>query len=96
MPGTGESRTVRIRVAGLVQGVGFRFFVLREAGRIGVKGYVRNLPDGSVEAVASGGNVAVEEFISRLRIGPSSARVSGVAVEEIRGSRDYDGFEVVF
>lgn len=96
MPDAGETRAARIRVRGLVQGVGFRFFVLREAERIGVKGFVRNLPDGSVEAVAAGTGAAVEEFAARLGIGPPTSRVGEVCVEEIPGPPRFERFEVRF
>lgn len=96
MSGTGEIKTVRIRVEGLVQGVGFRFFVLREADRIGVRGYVRNMPDGSVEAVAAGAGPALDEFVRRLGTGPSASRVSGVRVEDAPGAGPFDRFDVRF
>lgn len=94
MAGQGEQRTVRIRVEGLVQGVGFRFFALREARRAGIRGYVRNLPDGSVEAVASGEAGAVDEFARRLGEGPPSSRVGGVDVEEAAGAGPFEEFEI--
>jgi acylphosphatase len=96
MTANDDVRTVRVRVEGLVQGVGYRYFVLREARTIGVSGYVRNMPDGTVEAVASGPAGAVDRFVGRLRIGPSSALVSRVGVEEIEGAGPFDGFDVRF
>lgn len=68
----------RYLVTGRVQGVGYRYFVLREAERLGVAGFTRNLPDGSVEVVAEGAEEVLGELESRLRQGPSFARVAGV------------------
>lgn len=72
----------RLRVTGSVQGVGFRFFAQRAALETGVRGWVRNLPDGTVESVAEGEDVAVHRFVERLRHGPRSGRVADVLVEE--------------
>ncbi len=68
-------------VTGRVQGVGFREFTRREARRLGVGGYVRNLPDGRVEVVADGGGRALESLVSVLRAGPPGAWVRDVHVE---------------
>ena len=66
----------RYLVRGRVQGVGYRYFVMREAGALGVSGFARNLPDGSVEVVAEGGDEVLVAFEGRLREGPSFARVT--------------------
>jgi acylphosphatase len=68
----------RYLVSGRVQGVGFRWFVWREAGRLGLEGYVRNLPDGTVEVVARGAKEAMDELEQMLTSGPATARVDGV------------------
>ncbi len=68
-------------VAGVVQGVGFRYFVAREARRLGLAGFVRNLPDGRVEVVAEGERAALERLVAALRSGPPSAEVQDVRVE---------------
>lgn len=73
----------RYRVRGRVQGVGFRWFVMVEAGRLGLEGYVRNLPDGAVEVVARGTREAVKELEEALSRGPSMARVDGVEKQEV-------------
>jgi acylphosphatase len=83
----------RAVVRGAVHGVGFRFFAERTARALGVKGWVRNLPDGSVETVAEGDEIAVTEYLARLQRGPASARVDGVVVEEAL-PRNYPDFEV--
>ncbi len=65
-------------VNGLVQGVGFRFFVQRAAARHQVLGYVKNLEDGRIEAFAEGGEEAVKAFHGELLAGPTYARVQEV------------------
>ncbi len=75
-------KTVRILVSGRVQGVGFRAFAVREARELGLDGWVRNLPDGRVEAVARGEDDAIEVFAAALRRGPLTARVDEVTVAE--------------
>jgi acylphosphatase len=69
---------VRYVVRGVVQGVGFRWFVLREAHRLDVRGWVSNLPDGSVEVVADGPGGSLEELRQALTRGPRGAQVSDV------------------
>jgi acylphosphatase len=69
-------------VTGRVQGVGFRYFTHDAALREGVGGWVRNLPDGGVEAEVEGEIAAVDRVEAALRRGPSSARVDHVIVEE--------------
>ena len=68
----------RIWVEGRVQGVGFRMFAFRRARSLGLLGYVRNLPDGRVEAVVEGPDAAIEVFVRELKKGPRRARVDAV------------------
>jgi acylphosphatase len=72
-----------VRVIGRVQGVFFRAWTQRQANELGVTGWVRNCPDGSVEANLSGGESAVRQLIDRLHDGPPSAVVNRVEVIEI-------------
>ncbi|HEV8339432.1 MAG TPA: acylphosphatase [bacterium] len=65
----------RVLLEGRVQGVGFRFYTVRQAQALGVGGFVRNLPDGRVEAEAEGTPSAVEAFLHRLRRGPAGSVV---------------------
>jgi acylphosphatase len=67
---------MRALVSGLVQGVGYRDFVRREAERLGVSGWVRNLRDGRVELQAEGAAGAVRDLLDRCRRGPPASRVS--------------------
>ncbi len=68
-------RSVHLLARGRVQGVGFRWFAQREAARRGLAGWVRNLSGGDVEAWAEGEELAVRDWLERLREGPSGARV---------------------
>ena len=68
----------RFIVHGRVQGVGFRWFVEREAHILGIAGWVRNNPDGSVEVLAMGSRDQLSGLRSRLREGPRAARVDDV------------------
>ena len=68
----------RFVVRGRVQGVGFRWFVEREAHMLGIFGWVRNNPDGSVEVLAMGSRDQLSGLRSRLRQGPRAARVDDV------------------
>ena len=72
----------RAVVTGRVQGVGFRYFAERAARETGVKGWVRNLPDGAVETFAEGEEQAVSLYLEKLRVGPWCARVAALRDEE--------------
>jgi acylphosphatase len=69
---------LHVRVTGVVQGVGFRWFVRERARRLGLSGWVRNLPDGSVEVAASGDPHQLDLLRGELRRGPSGASVDGI------------------
>lgn len=73
---------VRVFVEGWVQGVSFRYHTVHEASRLGVRGWVRNLPDGRVEAVYEGPRDAVEELLAWTRHGPQWAHVTGLAIHD--------------
>ncbi len=73
-------------ITGRVQGVGFRHFVYRAAHELHVTGWVRNQPDGSVEAMLSGTSEAVHTLIERARHGPPHAMVTGIRIAEGHGS----------
>lgn len=68
----------RAQVFGMVQGVGFRFFVVRQARALGLAGYVRNLADGTVEVVAEGTAEKLNLLLDQLRAGPAGAEVATV------------------
>ena len=78
------SRVARhVRVTGLVQGVFFRGWAAEQARTLGVAGWVRNDPDGSVEGYLEGDEGQVQQLIDQLHHGPPSAHVAQVAVEEV-------------
>ncbi|HVN80848.1 MAG TPA: acylphosphatase [Terriglobia bacterium] len=83
-----------IIVTGLVQGVGFRYFVHRRASGFGIKGHVRNLYNGDVEIEVEGEQDAVESLIQEVRVGPRSAHVTDVKViwKDPRGC--FSGFHI--
>jgi acylphosphatase len=83
MTGEGSGiRAVRVRISGRVQGVGFRAWTEREAVRLGLAGWVRNLPDGEVEAVFCGAPDVVTAMLAACREGPRYAEVGQVRVVE--------------
>ena len=84
-------KRTRVVVAGDVQGVGFRWSCRERAEAAGVSGFVRNLPDGRVEAAFEGADDAVEEMVAWCRAGPAWARVRSVEVldEPPTGARGF-------
>ncbi len=82
------------RVYGFVQGVNFRWYTQRRAAELGLTGYVRNVPDGSVEAVAEGPRPILESLLEFLRVGPSSAEVENVEVQWNAPTGEFHRFEV--
>jgi acylphosphatase len=81
-------------VSGQVQGVGYRYFAVRAARELGLKGWVRNLPDGRVEAYAAGPANLLEDFEAQLRKGPLSGEVRGVEVEDSTPDARIVGFDI--
>ena len=75
-------RAARLRITGRVQGVGYRAWALQMASRLGLRGWVRNRSDGSVEAVIIGEEDAVDRMIEACREGPYAARVADVEVSD--------------
>ena len=76
---SGHKKTVRFYVSGLVQGVGYRYFVHRAAQQLGIAGYVKNLNDGRVEVFAIGAEEQLHALQADLRRGPQGAMVEDVA-----------------
>jgi acylphosphatase len=85
---------VHIIVEGLVQGVGFRWFVARKAQELGVLGYTRNLYNGDVEIEAEGDRSLLEELIREVKVGPRSARVSDLRIRWKEPSNTFTHFEI--
>lgn len=82
---TDPSRSIARRavVSGRVQGVGFRAFAQRVARETGVRGWVRNLPDGSVETAVEGEPSAVKAYLEKVRRGPLMGKVTAMDEEEL-------------
>ncbi|MBN1377069.1 acylphosphatase [Candidatus Woesearchaeota archaeon] len=85
-------RCVKVLIEGEVQGVLFRHYTNKKADELNVKGYVKNLPDGSVEAVFYGKEDKVNEMIDFCKKGPSPAKVINVKIEEY--NQEFDDFEI--
>ena len=85
---------LRAVVHGRVQGVGFRYFVMREARALELNGWVRNRRDGAVEVEAEGALRPLEALLERLRHGPAGARVAGVDEAWSEGEAIHRGFDV--
>jgi len=89
-------KTMKVILAGRVQGVGFRFFAEDRAQSFGVKGYVRNTIDNKVEIVCQGTENKLELFIMEMKKGPTFAHVREVNIQEIPDSQPFDSFDVRF
>jgi acylphosphatase len=76
------SAILQVTIRGRVQGVGYRAWALQIASRLGLRGWVRNRADGSVEALVTGGEAAVDRMIEACREGPFGARVADIAVSD--------------
>lgn len=83
-------------VSGIVQGVGYRYFTINTANRLGMKGYAKNLRNGDVEVYAIGDEQAHYELLSRLKKGPSFSRVDNVKFEDSIIDKRYASFIVVY
>jgi acylphosphatase len=87
---------VHVYVSGIVQGVCFRDFTQRRAGALGLAGWVRNLRDGRVEAVAQGSKEDIERWLADLRQGAASSRVDEVRMAWDETAEELAGFEIRF
>jgi acylphosphatase len=87
-------RQLHAIIHGRVQGVNFRYYTLMQAQQLKLKGWVRNLSDGTVETLAVGPQDALEKFLLWLQRGPSGARVTGVDVDWSDPSQRFTAFEI--
>lgn len=83
-------------ISGRVQMVGFRMFAQDWAYQVGVVGYVRNMPDGSVEVVAEGAQETLEIFLERLKQGPRSARIDNLAADWQSSRGEFTDFRISY
>jgi acylphosphatase len=86
---------VHLVIRGRVQGVGFRYFVVRHARTLGLAGWVRNRADGAVEVDASGGRESLDELLAAVREGPTGANVTRVDAAWSEGEAHPTGFEIM-
>jgi len=91
-----EKSRVYLKIHGRVQGVFFRASTQREAHELGLTGWVRNCPDGSVETLAEGKSETVEEFVRWCRHGPPRAHVTRVDLDRSEYRGEFQDFEVRF
>ena len=87
--------TKQFFIFGRVQGVGFRFFTLQQAGKLGIKGTVRNCIDGSVEVIARGTEDQISLMRARLLDGPKTATVESVVENNYSEDKLFDKFSII-
>ncbi|MCD6379892.1 acylphosphatase [bacterium] len=87
---------LHIIARGIVQGVGFRYFTRRAARESGLEGFVRNLPDGTVEAEVEGDRDMIEVFLARLKKGSAASSVTAIETEPLSSGENYQGFGIRF
>ena len=79
---------------GLVQGVGFRYFILKNAENLGLKGYAKNLFSGEVLTVVEGSRANIEELFNKIKVGPSHAAVKNCRIEWGESKNEFTHFEI--
>jgi acylphosphatase len=89
-----ETTRVAATVSGDVQGVGFRWFIAREARHLGILGWVANAADGSVRIEAQGDRPSVDRLLELARVGPPGARVDRVTSSEMQPRPDESSFAI--
>jgi len=88
--------TLRVVVKGRVQGVWFRDFTRRKARELGLVGWVRNLPDGTVEVRAAGSEETLRQLLDRLKVGPPGSRVESLEEEWLSTDSEWQNFDIVY
>ena len=86
---------MKIIIHGRVQGIFFRAFVKETADKLGIKGYVKNMPDETVEIIAEGDERAINELIKDCKKGPSGSFVKEVKAEKVRNN-GYSRFDIIY
>ncbi|VVB70746.1 Acylphosphatase [uncultured archaeon] len=87
--------SVHVRVSGRVQGVFYRRYTMDKAKMLGVKGWVRNIPGGGVEAVLEGERQKVGELLKAMKVGPAGSMVLGMEFSELE-TKGYQDFEIEY
>ncbi len=86
-------KCIHLIISGRVQGVFFRDNTRRKAKELGLTGYAKNLPDGTVEVVAEGNENKIEEFVGFIREGPGIAKIEGIKIKH-KEPENFDGFDI--
>ena len=86
---------IKLSIAGQVQGVGYRYWFAEQAQALGLKGYVKNLSTGEVEAVIAGTDSQLQEMITRSWQGPACANVQAVIQEHLESDLDAQDFRIL-
>ena len=89
-----ETARVEILANGLVQGVGFRYFVVKNAQRLGLKGFTQNLYSGEVLTVAEGPRNLLEELYNQIKVGPPYADVNNASIKWSEPKNEFTHFEI--
>jgi acylphosphatase len=89
-----DSKRAEIIVQGFVQGVGFRYFVYRNAKALGLKGYTKNLFTGEVLTVVEGSRAMIEELSNKIKLGPSSSSVRKYNIIWYESKNEFKDFEI--
>jgi len=87
-------KCLKIIVKGIVQGVGFRYFCLKNARELNIGGYAKNLLNGDVEVIAQGEEGMLNEFIKIVQAGPEFSEVKSISVEETGSENRYNSFRI--
>ena len=88
------AKRAHVYISGRVQGVSFRYYTLRQASKQGVKGWVKNLPDGRVEAVFEGPEEKVQQMVDWCQQGSPAAQVEEVQINWSAAQNEWSGFNV--
>ncbi len=91
-----ETTRAEIIATGLVQGVGFRYYVARQAEKLGLIGYTKNLYSGEILTVVEGPRYLVEEIYNLIKIGPSYADVKNASIKWCEPKNEFTKFEIRF
>lgn len=89
-------KTYEILVSGHVQGIGYRAFAVRHANKLNIKGSVENLADGKVKVIAIGEEKNIDEFIEKLKKGPTFASVKHIDLQELDDAGFYKDFHIEY
>lgn len=90
----GELKRLHAIVYGRVQGVSFRYNTTRRAVELGITGWVRNLPDRTVEVTAEGDDEAMEKLVAYLKVGPTGAHVTTTDIKWLKASGEFTDFTI--